>query len=246
MSFIPLRPRSSLPLCALMVAAMLFCATAVSAASSDADSGKVSAEGEGSGTTGLQLPGLADLFKNPPHVLRKKVNAEWQLWYLQIGTRSEGIHGRLYIDDVEQEGNHTGDTLQCALGTFVWQGSTAARAHLWSDSGWLPAGVDVRSLKNGKYLQMAGYAAAQGLRPMRRMEKGDAVWVFWKESRSAPGHGDLSVNGHWLTGDEQGEKNHNALGDFVWQEYSPKSLIGTGWKRLPRPGSTSGSAAAAQ
>ena len=90
---------------------------------------------------------LGDPFALPPHVARTVNGTTWQLWFFQPGTRSEGAHGRLYIDDQEILGAEDGETRDSHMGGFVWHGGVEGRPHLWSDSGWLPEGMDVRALK---------------------------------------------------------------------------------------------------
>lgn len=185
---------------------------------------------------------LGDPFALPPHLARTEASTTWQLWFFQPGTRSEGAHGRLYIDDQEILGAQDGETRDSHMGRFVWRGSVENRPHLWSDSGWLPEGIDVRALKKSAYTQAAGFAALTGERPFIRKEAGNALWVGWKSSKSSPVHGDLRVNGRWLTGAAEGERARCDLGEFAWKGHGGREPY-NGWTWLDDKGEPSAGAA---
>ena len=170
----------------------------------------------------------SDLFAYPPHVARIEGNAEWQLWFFQPGTRSEGVHGKLYIDGKEVLGTDAGETLSTAMGKFVWNGGAEKRQHPWSDSGWLPEGVDVRTLKqSAAYVRPA--ALVIGHQPFRQ-QQGNAVLVIWRErSKSAIPFSELRVNGKWLADGKKGERVSCDLGEFVWRELGETGRRHDGW-----------------
>ena len=185
---------------------------------------------------------LGDPFALPPHLARTEAGTTWQLWLFQLGSRSEGAHGRLYIDDQEILGAQEGETRDSHLGRFVWRGSVESRPHLWSDSGWVPEEIDVRALKKSAYTQAAGFAALTGERPFIRKEQGNALWLGWKSGKSSPVHGDLRVNGRWLTGAAEGERARCDLGQFVWKGHDGREP-NNGWVWLDGNGEPSAGAA---
>ena len=216
------RPRFLCLLAALVPCLILLCAASPSASAAPA--------------------ALDDPFTLPPHLARTEKSTTWQLWFFQLGSRSEGTHGRLYIDDQEILGAQDGETRDSHLGRFVWRGGVDSRAHLWSDSGWMPEGIDVRTLKRSAYTQAAGFATLTGERPYIRQDQGNALWVGWKSSKSSPVHGDLRVNGRWLTGAAEGERTRCDLGEFVWKGHDGREPH-NGWVWLDGKGEPSAGAA---
>jgi hypothetical protein len=73
-----------------------------------------------------------------PDIAKSGEGCEFRVWYLEKGTRSEGIHGTLVVGGKALAGNKTGETVTCSLGDFVWHGDWDSRRQAWAASGWLP------------------------------------------------------------------------------------------------------------
>lgn len=156
---------------------------------------------------------------SPPHVVKVSENAEWQLWYFQPGTRSEGVHGKLYIDGAEVAGKRAGETRSCALGVFVWHGKFSERGKLWDASGWLPKddGKIRPSADNPEFSR--SLAKMFESEPMIKDEKDNALGCIWQmgQGRTSRAVGAVRIDGKWLgPGAVVDARFTCALGEYAW------------------------------
>lgn len=175
-------------------------------------------------------PILSFAYDEPPHVRIVDGDLEWQLWYLNIGTRSEGLHGRLYRDGQELLSSDNSATIKGQQLTYVWHADIAERTVLWDRSGWLPEDVDFEQLKKSKYVTHAGYAAQMGQTPAGSgaKEKDKDILYGWKFAKSEPYFYDLRLDSRWLADGEPGQKVTSAFGEHEWQD-DPAKYGATGW-----------------
>lgn len=80
----------------------------------------------------------------PPHLKRtQKSGGSWQLWYIAMETRSEGLHGELRDKDGNLiQGEKIRQELTIDGVVYVWWGEFKDRKHLFSASGWLDKNVE--------------------------------------------------------------------------------------------------------
>ena len=67
------------------------------------------------------------------------MGSKWCMWYIFKGTRSEGSHGILTIDDKVVHGKAIYEKMTVSGREFIWYGSWNDRKNLFSTSGWMPA-----------------------------------------------------------------------------------------------------------
>ena len=77
-----------------------------------------------------------------PDIQQVGKDCEFRAWYVEKGTRSEGIHGTLSMRGKPLFGKKEGESASCALGEFIWHGDWDSREHPWAKSGWLPKAVE--------------------------------------------------------------------------------------------------------
>jgi hypothetical protein len=73
-----------------------------------------------------------------PDITEKADGDEFRLWYIAKGTRSEGIHGALFVEGKWIIGKEVGETVVSKCGIYVWSGAWDQRKVMWAKSGWLP------------------------------------------------------------------------------------------------------------
>lgn len=91
-----------------------------------------------------KLRRLSRIEDQPPHLKRiQKDGGSWQLWYLHLSTRSEGLHGELRDKDGQSiQGEEIGQEMVVDGVVYVWNGEFKGRTQLFSASGWLEKDVD--------------------------------------------------------------------------------------------------------
>ena len=105
---------------------------------------------------GLQVAESADGDKSPksyagkdhptirmdaPDVTKTDKTAEWRMWYIAKGTRSEGLHGTITIEGKVVVGKVLKEKLVVAGQKLVWYGPWDERKLLFAKSGWLPEDI---------------------------------------------------------------------------------------------------------
>ena len=78
-----------------------------------------------------------------PDITKKGKWGEWKFWYIFKGTRSEGLHGSLKINDEDKLGKTIGEKFAVNGHTYVWYGRWDKREQLFSKSGWFPAELKI-------------------------------------------------------------------------------------------------------
>jgi hypothetical protein len=74
-----------------------------------------------------------------PHVTKSfDKNSMWKMWYLVMGTRSEGVHGELALKGNLVIGKKVYEEIIVNDIVFVWYGKYAQRKHYFDTSGWIP------------------------------------------------------------------------------------------------------------
>lgn len=161
-----------------------------------------------------------EVFKYPPHVVIQEGNALWQLWYMQHGTRSQGIHGRLYIDGQEVVGISLDEEKEVERKVFVWYGLFAERKYVWDWSGWLPKDISPEKLKKSQYTTRAGWLilSGQNNQVSIREKDGDIFCRLGKVYKSDPVYYELCLNGIWLGKGRDGEVIKSAFGEHEFME----------------------------
>jgi hypothetical protein len=75
-----------------------------------------------------------------PHIVKSyESGTTWKLWYIMIGTRSEGMHGELF--DVNKKsviGKNDGEIIVVEGSRYAWKGLFENRKNLFDQSGWIP------------------------------------------------------------------------------------------------------------
>ncbi|MBK1882013.1 hypothetical protein JIN85_06275 [Luteolibacter pohnpeiensis] len=79
-----------------------------------------------------------------PHVESKlKDGSTWRIWYIMLGTRSEGIRGELVAPDGSLIVGEKLDEKKNVQGVvYVWKGSFKGRKNLFDNTGWLHEKLD--------------------------------------------------------------------------------------------------------
>lgn len=85
-----------------------------------------------------------DVEKVDPHIVSTyKDKSRWNLWYLAMTTRSEGLHGELIAPDGKLiTGKKLGEKKVVQGVMYVWNGSFEKRKNLFDKTGWLPEKLD--------------------------------------------------------------------------------------------------------
>jgi hypothetical protein len=140
--------------------------------------------------------------------IRRQDGVEWRLVVFNRGTRSEGAHGRLFVNGSEAIGGKRDEIIKTAAGVYVWHGSITDRRRLWDNSGWMPRSHDVLAT------------------PETEGEAGPDLWLLWREGGTAGKlRGDVRLGGHWLERGEPMRRMQTRLGEFVWEEQPDRA----GW-----------------
>ena len=84
----------------------------------------------------------ANIDWNKPDIQLSKGLWELKIFYIAKGTRSEGLHGVLYKNNMEKKANRLKEEIKTDLGEFIYYGDLKDRQHLFSLSGWLPKNVN--------------------------------------------------------------------------------------------------------
>ena len=88
----------------------------------------------------IKLARVAQVENKKPHVqITHEDGTTWKLWYIAVGTRSEGMHGRL--DDshgLEIQGTKIGETKSVHGVVYEWKGKQGNAKQLFDHTGWIP------------------------------------------------------------------------------------------------------------
>ena len=83
---------------------------------------------------------FGDIEGQKPHVESSyEDGTTWKLWYVMLGTRSEGLHGELVASNGKLiAGKELGEKRVVQGVVFIWKGPFKERKNLFDQSGWLP------------------------------------------------------------------------------------------------------------
>ena len=77
---------------------------------------------------------------NAPDIVGDLDEGKLKIWYIAMGSRSEGLHGELQGVKVNEK--KKGMQIESSIGTLIYFGEWDQREHLFSRSGWLPADLE--------------------------------------------------------------------------------------------------------
>ena len=77
---------------------------------------------------------------NAPDIVGDLDEGKLKIWYIAMGSRSEGLHGELQGVKVNEK--RKGMQIGSSIGTLTYWGEWKHREHLFSMSGWLPADLE--------------------------------------------------------------------------------------------------------